>query len=472
MAKTGFACSAIPADLETWLTATLKRNGLWNERAAFFARDPDRRHRLRCASDRKGMDIWTVDLSGLPIGSFDENLPVPLPGGVTTPAKPPLRGRGRWDVRIVLQGSRLCVDPTRDSPEWIRTRVVGFKPGACDRRAGKTLLEEWERMNESGPDSVSVLVGQAPGGLPSVHVRCSSTGRLIDLGRLQTMSLDTIEISDCELNSVDQIGLNLLDAEHLVLRELRSRELNLMSLGNPVKSVDLVGGALTSVFASNHDLVHMADLVLFDPAPFLEFMEREFHSECAMATPVYRRLPPDLMEGWAAFLQRWDRAYSAGRASRKSGARIENLVVRDTLEIFRAAAGLFKQGFYKDGGEEPDGFLYVEPPPTMDDTDFVMVRFGENWIRCPSFEYYMGDAFQARYRGKTVRSGMTKAQMLEVLGAPSFESEEFLAWPGKQKDPITGIDYYNSESMYRAHFDSNGILDSWMVDARGSAAGC
>lgn len=144
------------------------------------------------------------------------------------------------------------------------------------------------------------------------------------------------------------------------------------------------------------------------------------------------------------------------------------------MESFRAAVGIFKESYYKStpSEDDPDKFGYVVPDPDGDDTLYSTMRFGENWIRGPSFEFFMGEAIHAVHDGKVLRAGMTRKEVCDVLGAPSYDEGEFLVWSGNEQDSNNRIHYYDWEHMYRAHFDEQGRLDAWMTNMEGHWALC
>lgn len=79
--------------------------------------------------------------------------------------------------------------------------------------------------------------------------------------------------------------------------------------------------------------------------------------------------------------------------------------------------------------------------------------------------YFEGDAIQVTYKGKTIRAGMDREELISLLGRPAVDRAGFLAWT------VTETCDGQAANLV-AHFDSQGHLDAWIDRVEPECGGC
>lgn len=370
-----------------------------------------------------------------------------------------------YELRLDLRGTGYCDGDETLHGDWLNARTSGLDTWHKDCETRRKVAEAWLRTTDAKTE-----LSPSPN-LPSLRVTCSGKQTVSGLGRLRRARLDTLEIRDCELPALEQVGLSRLSVQHLVLRNIRAPILNFMwEPGHSPWKIDVIGGTAHTVFAYPGNRVHVAGIRLFESSE----VERGLWDDVHMGFRLHPDsgscdFPNSALSRWRSFVGEWDlHAVEMGLHSPGDKSKLlQGMNFQDSGELFRAAVGIVKPMEFEheaDWSADPDEIRRRPPNLQADDTVYAMVRIGADWIRAPTFECFVGNAIQIAYQGKAIRAGMTRKQLKAILGRPSFEKGAILAWPGSH--PFQGGYSYgmfeeNPEYTYRAHFDKDGRLDLW-----------
>ncbi|MBK9578749.1 MAG: hypothetical protein IPO40_16885 [Fibrobacteres bacterium] len=430
----------IPAPLRQWIWNTLRGSGELGWVDSFVATDLSKRTRLSHSGG-----TWTVDFHGLEVGilgdATDEN----------------------WtdiDVRVLVAGTRLC-SPGGRSPHssQIAVKLEGLDQVRCSEKDDERAVRHWfSAQFGRAPSGAQLRI--VPGhGVAFLRMECKSPDTLRRIGLLRNIPMDTLEIDGCVLPVQEQTAL-----------PDRIGRLGLFGVNGRVfaysgrieEQLRIERGDFTWVsLGPSHDdsKVHAAagarlslvGLAVCRPELVSRLSAQGFRVDSSRCDAY----PSDL------FTERdlWDKTFEetrsgANAAKGSAGLTYEDLPVYDTNALPKSEAI----------GIDDDPFGDPGPTPLTP----RIVRYGKDGIDFDgglnSHYFLRGSALRAKVHGKEIRSGMTRTQLIAIMGKPSLDKGEFLAWRSHMEcdqEPFS----------IQARFDAQGKLVGWF-DRSDPMCGC
>lgn len=436
--------SEIPVVLRGWIWNTLRGSGELEWIDSFVASDLSKRTRLTFSGD-----TWTVDFRGLEVGvlgeATDENWT-------------------EFGVRVLVAGTRLCSHHGKVlHSSWIQDKLEGLDKTRCSEKDDEQAVQKWF-AGQFGRAPNGAQLRLAPGhGVTFLRMACKSPDTLRRLGRLRNIAMDTLEIDGCVLPVQEQralpdrIGRLGLFGVHGQAFEYSGRiEEELL-----IERGDFTWVHLGSSFGRHSDdpmdyAAPSARLALFGlavcrPEFVSDLLSRGFRIDSSRC----QGYPSDL------FTERdlWDQAFEKTRsgavaAKGSAGLTYEDMPVYDTNALaYREAVGI---------DDDPFG----EPGPTA--LTPRVIRYGKDGIDFDggvNHHYFLrGAAIRLTVHGKEIRSGMSRSQVVAILGKPSLDKGEFLAWRSH-------LECDQEPFSIQARFDALGKLIGWF-DRSDPMCGC
>jgi len=436
----------IPYALTGWIERSLWKSGLWAMRDSFLAMDSGKRTRLR--KDTTGhatAPVWVVDFSNLPVSDLDAD------DELTT---------DDYEVAVRLQGTRIC--STKEIPEWIRTRATGIGHGSCSGGDDFALATTWFQHNFNRAPSQTEISGPANRGPTAIRVRCEKGGSLLELGLLASLAPDTLEIDRCRLGSSEQLALQQIHAGRLVLRDLPDTVLDL-DPSRVVREISVEGGEVqwldlpTSCPEDSEKCskVHLRQglTVSVSQAPICQpdLQHDLVQYGVVLSQPKCQDYPTTLLDLRRSMVAEWDTLVGTEIPSESwlpgaDSLRQDSLPEMPTSDTVRREA----QGISNWGEGEP---VY----PNGFDIDYA--QYGRDWIQDNQGSFSTGDALRTKFKGRPLQAGMTREQVIQVVGKPAINRGDFLGWIADR-----GCEDTDYSVSLRAHFDAKGLLDGWFLD--------
>lgn len=454
----------VPSDLVRWIDATLWRNGLLDMRDSFLAEDPSLRTRLAHDS-ADGRNVWKVDFSGLPVSVLGR------PGGAAGPARD--EEWTEFDIAVRVHRARFCHedDPgLAGIPGWLEAKVSGLDEQTCTPADDVGLVQRWFRATFGElpePGEVSGPVGKSP---TAIRVRCLAADTLRSIGLLRSLGLDTLEFDGCRFDEGSQMLLAQMDLRQLVLKNVAAPALDFSS-GRIPDEMRVEGGEVNVVMLpfdcpdgktyceDEERMVKGGRLVLRDvPVCDTGFAASLARRGVVLENPRCADYPVELIEARDRMRAGWQEIFADPQAvaARRYDSLEPSEVRLSTGDALRTwAYSTTDWDYCEDDGPYPDGFS----------TDTWEV--GKDWINDERVGHFArGEAIALTFRGKTVRAGLTKAQVIAILGRPTVNRGSYLAWGVHNQDCIDDLD------GIVARFDSQGRLESLLEHIEMECGGC
>jgi hypothetical protein len=157
--------------------------------------------------------------------------------------------------------------------------------------------------------------------------------------------------------------------------------------------------------------------------------------------------------------KRWDSAFERTRANAQAAKGSVGLRYDDQPAYDTALLDRFEAVEIDDNPFEEPGPVELTPRLVRYGKDGMDMEGGNN-----SHYFLRGPALHATVHGKQIRAGMTRAQLIGILGKPSLDRGEFLAWR-------TQMECDQSPFAIQARFDAEGRLIGWF-DRSDPMCGC
>lgn len=448
----------VPWELVRWIDATLWRNGILDMRDSFLAEDPARRTRLD-HDTLYGKTIWHVDLSGLPVSTLGR------PGREEEWTE--------FDIAVRLHRARFCHenDPGLSGvPGWMESKVSGLDEQACTPADDLAQVQRWFQATfASAPDpgEVSGPAGKSP---TAIRVRCSAGDTLRSIGLLRSSGVDTLEFDGCRFDEGTQMLLAQMDLKQLVLKNVTAPALDFTS-GRIPADMRVEGGVVNVVlmptecpdgktYCEDEERRVAGGRLVVREAPVCDTSVVGFMTRmgAVVENPRCADYPLELIEARDRMRAGWQEIFTDPEAV--AAKRYDSL---EPSEMKLATEGLLQTWAYsttdwdycEDDGPYPDGFS----------TDAW--ETGKDWINDERVGHFVrGEAIALTFRGKTVRAGLTKAQVIAILGRPTVNRGDYLAWGVHNQDCINDLD------GIVARFDSQGRLESLLEHIEMECGGC
>lgn len=454
----------VPWELVRWIDATLWRNGLLDIRDSFLVEDPTRRTRLAHDSV-DGRIVWRVDFSDLPVSVLGR------PGSAAVPVRS--EEWTEFDIAVRVHRARFCHedDPgLAGVPGWLDGKVSGLDEQACAPADDVALALRWYRTSfgrAPRPGEFSGGEGRAP---TAIRIRCSVGDSLRSIGLLRQTGVDTLEFDGCRFDESAQMLLAQMDLDRLVLKNVAAPALDFTS-GRIPNEMWVEGGAVNVVMLpyicpdgkiycdEEEKVVAGGRLVLRDvPVCDTGFAAAIAGHGVVLENPRCADYPVELLEARDRMRAGWQEIFADPEAV--AAKRYDSL---EPSEMKLATEGLLQTWAYsttdwdycEDDGPYPDGFS----------TDAW--ETGKDWINDERVGHFVrGEAIALTFRGKTVRAGLTKAQVISILGRPTVNRGDYLAWGVHNQDCINDLD------GIVARFDAQGRLESVLKNIEMDCGGC
>jgi hypothetical protein len=445
----------VPGQLSTWIEGCLWQSGLWAMRDSFLSMDPGKRTRLR--KDTIGhatVPVWHVDFSNLPVSTLDAE------GG---------ESGDEYEVELKLEGSRIC--STKEIPEWIRSRTTGIGHGSCSGADDLGLAMTWFQHNFHRAPSQAEISGPANRGPTTIRVRCAKGDSLSELGLLVSLAPDTFEIENCALGPSEEIALQRLHVGRLVLRNLPDTVLDFGST-KVSREIYVEGGNVqwlsipTGCPEGDDDCdykqrrlrqglsVNLTKVPLCQP----DLQEELAHDGVVVSLPRCDDYPTALLQRRKAMEEEWKSLVGEGVSSHlrpdADSLDVDSIPLLATNDTLRSEAEGVSSWDQCGEGSYPEGF------------GIEYANYGRNWIADRRGTFFSGAAIQAKVKGRILKEGMTKAQVVELVGRPGINEGNFLGWG------VHGECQESSDIVIRAHFDAKGLLDGWFLSEMGGCGDC
>lgn len=434
----------IPEPLVGWIWNTLRGSGCLGWIDSFVGPDASKRNRLTFSGD-----TWTVDFRGMDVGilgdATDENWT-------------------DFGVRVLVAGTRLCFrNGQAVHSAWIQDKLEGLDQVRCSEKDDQQAVRQWFAGQFGRSPGVAQFRSVPGHGVAFLRMACRTPDTLRRIGLLRNIAMDTLEIDGCVLPVQEQralpdrIGrLGLFGVQGRAFEYSGRIEEELL-----IERGDFTWVNLGSSFGKRSDepmdyAAPSARLALFG----LAVCRPEFVSDL---TSRGFRMDSSRCEGYPSdlFAERdlWDKAFEKTRsgavaAKGSAGLTYEDMPVYDTNALPRSEAI----------GIEDDPF--ADPGPTA--LSPRIVRYGADGIDFGEglnpHHFLRGAALRARVHGTEIHAGMTRAQLVAILGKPSLDKGEFLAWRSHMEcdqEPFS----------IQARFDAQGKLIGWF-DRTDPLCGC
>jgi hypothetical protein len=439
----------IPPQLSSWIAGCLSQSGLWSHYHDFLASDPSKRTRLhKDTLPGDTIPVWHVDFSNLPISALK-------PDGEEW--EPTGSDDYPYHLAVRLDGTRIC--SSRGIPDWIRPFATGIGQGSCSASDDFALAGKWFQQNFDRAPARTELSGDSTLGPASLRVRCADAKSLQDLGLLASLSLDTLEIEHCALGSTEELALQRIHARHLVLLGLRDTVLDLDTF-DVSQEIQIKGGNIQWISLSRRCVegldtcsyprlkqglsISLTDVPICAPG-----LQRNLvQAGVVLTSPQCPDFPLDLFKKRDGMLEEWKSTIGRDVVSHLLPGSDTlysppKIVTNDTMRTM--AQGI--DAWIAEGPHYPDGF------------DIHYVAVGRDWIRDGEGEFCIGDDLRTKYKAQVLQEGMTKVQVIKVVGRPAINEGNFLGWI---VDRACVGDHFTVG--LRAHFDGKGLLDASLLD--------
>lgn len=434
----------VPDPLRNWIWNTLRRSGELEWIDSFVSKDLSKRTRLRFSGD-----TWTVDFERMDVGilgdASDENWT-------------------DFGVRVLVAGTRLCDRPGRMRHSlWISDKLEGLERTRCSAADDQSAARNWFVAQFGRSPTTSDLRIGSGGRVDFLRMACQRPDTLRRIGRLINIPMDTLEIEGCVIPVQEQKSLpdklrrlSLLDARGRAFEYTGRIEQELRIEGGDFTWVNVrssigTGAGDPADRNTAGARLSLVGLAVCRPEVSKRLRDRGFSVDSARCDGY----PFDLF----AERDRWEDAFEKTRsgvdaAKGSAGLTYEDLPVYDTSLLTGSEA----VGIDDDPWSEP-GPLAFSPR---------IVRLGKDGVDFDggvNHHYFLrGDALRATIRGKVIRSGMTRAQLIAIMGKPSLDKGEFLAWRSY-------LECDQEPFSIQARFDAEGRLIGW-YDRSDPMCGC
>ena len=446
--------SDVPEQLSSMIDASLWNSGLWSMRDSFLAAEPAHRTRLKRDSTQAGV-LWNLDFSNLPIGEL---------------GSADIGDESEFQVKVHLRGARLCGDSKAMVSDWIRGHATGLNESRCSGADDLATAQTWFRDNFGRHPTASEMSGPAGRRPTAIRVSCSSGDSLRDLARLRSAPPDTLEITTCALGSSEQVGMHFLALKRLVLRDVPDSALELGAT-RVSREISIEGGNATYLWVpracpdttGNCDWkderlpsglsIQASRTPLCSPSRTADLVR----AGVIITNARCGDYPTTLHLQRQAFLDEWKALVGDDIAAHLRSD--YDTLASDSLPDFARGDTTFSevQSTYDwngcDESSYPKGFSENRS------------HFGHGWIDDSQGQFFTAEGIQATAKGKSIRAGMTRAELIALVGRPSLAEASFLAW--SVNDGCSG-----DSPKLRAHFDAQGRLDAWDVDNGGGCGDC
>ena len=444
-----YAPGDIPPQLSSWIAGCLSQSGLWSHYHDFLASDPNKRTRLhKDTLPGDTIPVWHVDFSNLPISVLE-------PDGEEW--EPTGSDDYPYHLAVRLDGTRIC--SSRGIPDWIRPFATGIGQGSCSASDDFALAGKWFQQNFDRAPARTELSGDSTLGPASLRVRCREAKSLEDLGLLSSLSLDTLEIDHCALGSIEELALQRIHARHLVLLGLLDPVLDLDTF-DVSQEIQVKGGNIQWISLSQlcvegldtcsyRPLKQGLSISLTDVPICAPGLQRNLvQAGVVLTSPQCPDFPLDLFKKRDGMLEEWKSSIGRDAISHRlpradTFYSPPEIATNDTLRSI--AQGI--DAWVVDGPHYPEAF------------NIHYVAVGRDWIRDGEGEFCIGENLRTKYKSQVLQEGMTKEQVIKVVGRPAINEGSFLGWI---VDRACLGD--NFTVGLRAHFNGKGLLDGWLLD--------
>ena len=443
----------VPPDLKTWIEATLWRNGLLeSHRDSFLTTEAYGRTRLWV--DSTGIKpVWTVDLVGLDVAVLGSD-----PSSGERPAD------HGYEVRLRVGGTRLCADADRriEHAGW---SLQGDGSLRCGPDDGRKLVHDWFFGRFGRDPGASEL--SMDGEKVVLDISCRGKDAVGALGRLRSVEFSRLKLSGCSLTGPDALLLadlsvgrmELVDLETTILPFARSRVSERLSVrGGSVRWVDP-----PLVCPKGRKDCEFAERVL---TPGLSMELRGVPLCDPFSTANLRQygvvlddlrcqdIPLSMIERRDSLEARWDRL--VGGNVRKLVLEPHETIPLDLRPTFPNMDQTWEMVIETNISDECNSGSYPKeynPSSTFGTRERIQDS------------YFEGTAIQIAYKGRTIRAGMDREAVIQIMGRPTVDRDGFLAWTvaGSCGEELANL---------RAHFDAQGKLDAWIDHVEPECGGC
>lgn len=449
----------VPWELVRWIDATLWRNGILDMRDSFLAEDPAARTRLD-HDTLYGKTIWHVDFSGLPVSTLGKRR-----GGDEDWTE--------FDVSVRLHHARFCHEGEPGEAgisAWMDSKVSGLDEQSCAPADDAAQALRWFRTSFARAPRSGEFSGPAGRAPTAIRVRCAEGDSLRSIGLLRQLGIDTLEFDGCRFDEGTQMLLAQMDLKQLVLRNVAAPALD-FTAGRIPGEMRVEGGAVNVVLMpvecpdgksyceDSERVVDGGRLVLRDvPVCDTSVVGYLGRLGAVLESPRCTDYPQELVEARDRMRAGWREIYAdaeAVTAKRYDSLKPEDLAMEPKDPLQTWAYSTTDWDYCEEDGPFPDGFS----------TDAW--RAGKDWIDDDRTGLFLrGDAIAFAYRGKPLRAGLTKAQVVAILGRPSVNRGAYLAWGVHNEDCISDPD------GLVLRFDEQGRLESLLKNIDFECGGC
>ena len=439
--------SDVPEQLRNWILESLWRSGAKEWQDSLLAADPKQRTRLR-----KEGDTWVVDFRGLPISILGTDQEDEL---------------SEDTVRILVAGTNLCDrDMGLRVGKSILDRVVGLDSARCTEADQVGLAERWFKgVFGRAPAPGEIVHGGKR--IAAIRVKCGKNDSLDRLGLLWLGQPETLEIDGCNVPEFEQNLIPSLNNRSLALRNLKGESVLLSGMGNLEPHALLISGGNVKYLElpdrcdrpgvecgeNPHRLPTGASVVLSRLSVCSERARSELRSKgYEVEDPACGAFPRRLDSLHVAWSKEWDSISLQDQPDFDT----TNLIVQPQLQ----AVG---DEVYKEPVSVEQGVCGEYAAP-YEQFSVGYLSYGKDWV---GDDFRTGDAVRLKAaNGKEIRSGMTRDELVAILGKPTMRTGSFVAWGARDEcgDP--------SNFVYRAHFDADGKLDGWFDGDLACEGGC
>ena len=417
----------IPVELQLWVQKQLELNDLSSREAEFFEYLSHDGHRIRNLDGN-----WVIDLEGLPFATIaDPDPDVDV---------------GNW--RILAKGTSLCSEEDGERiysiGEKLESHVEGKDEMPCSDEARRESVRKWVE-GEVSSHGAKAEFRTIDGNRYGLALTCGPHDTLVGLGVLRLDPPLSLEVDGCYIKPSEQMELAQLDVPRLFLRDLRNSSLDLAQASmDRIDTLVVEGGAPT--WFGPPDRANA-------PKPGSFFVVRKV----PICNPTHLRdlanlgvrpeetrcsdYPGEMVQTAMHLDSAWNAMGNSTRQPSKRNLELSALprmlVPHDTSvrEVESPSPG----GCSRDW-KDPNA------------TTLRWRSIGRNWmLPGPS----IGEAIRGiTPAGAKIQGGMSRQDLIGILGAPSLDQGAFLAW-SVRFNPV-------QEYVLRAHFDDQGHLDAWI----------
>ncbi|MBK8801820.1 MAG: hypothetical protein IPN71_07140 [Fibrobacteres bacterium] len=435
----------VPAPLRNWIWSTLRRSGELPWIDSFVSKDLSKRTRLRFSGD-----TWTVDFENMDVGvlgdGIDENWT-------------------DFGVRVLVAGTRLCDRPGKvRHSAWIADKLEGLERTRCSSTDDQQAARSWFAAQFGRDPTGSDLRFEPGGGVDFLRMACSRPDTLRRIGLLINVPMDTLEIEGCVLPVQEQRSLpdklrrlSLVHAHGRAFEYSGRIEQELRIEGGDFTWVNLKSSNGIGDGASADGIAAGARFALVGLAVCRPELSKRLRA-CGFLVDSTRceGYPFDLFTERDRWEEEFERTRDGrGAAKGSAGLTYEDMPVYDTAVLTKSEA----VGIDDDPWSEPGPLAFTPRVIRFDKDGIDLVDGGAN------HRYFLrGGAIRVSVRGKRIRSGMTRAQLISIVGSPSLDKGEFLAWRSY-------LECDQEPFSIQARFDAEGKLIGW-YDRSQPMCGC